>query len=381
MDISLRTKQLTSLFSYDKKTELEESHLEIIPFRFTQTRGASEIDEFQKGLTPTGFCPMTDDRIQENKSFSYAIFTPSGRKKNNEAIILLHGLNERTWEKYLTWAEYLTHTTGKPVILFPIAFHMNRTPGLWANPRAILPWVSKRKEEVANVTNSTFANVALSSRLSQNPLRFYASGRESVYNMWQLVHEIKNGEHPLFKEDTSINLFAYSIGALLSQVLLLANPDKMFTDTRLFMFCGGSIFSEMDGNARDIMDKEAFAKVRHYFRHDFLENRTLPTSFKNDFLEQAFKAMVREDVLRDYRESFFQRACDRIRAISLKKDIVMPTGGVIKALGKASGKILEELDFPFAYSHQIPFPTHSRIDPGLINQAFHSIFTRAAAFL
>ena len=47
MDISLRTKQLNSLFSYDKKTELEESHLEIIPFRFTQTRGASEIDEFQ----------------------------------------------------------------------------------------------------------------------------------------------------------------------------------------------------------------------------------------------------------------------------------------------------------------------------------------------
>ena len=39
MDISLRTKQLNSLFSYDKKTELEESHLEIIPFRFTQTRG------------------------------------------------------------------------------------------------------------------------------------------------------------------------------------------------------------------------------------------------------------------------------------------------------------------------------------------------------
>ena len=50
MDISLRTKQLNSLFSYDKKTELEESHLEIIPFRFTQTRGASEIDEFQKGI-------------------------------------------------------------------------------------------------------------------------------------------------------------------------------------------------------------------------------------------------------------------------------------------------------------------------------------------
>lgn len=58
MDISLRTKQPNNLFSYDKKTELEESHLEIIPFRFTQTRDASEIDKFQKGLTLTGFCPM-----------------------------------------------------------------------------------------------------------------------------------------------------------------------------------------------------------------------------------------------------------------------------------------------------------------------------------
>lgn len=381
MDISLRTKQLNSLFSYERKAELDESRLDIIPFRFTQIRGASEIDEFQKDLTPTGFCPVTDDHIQENKSFSYTIFTPAGRKKSDQAIILLHGLNERTWEKYLTWAEYLAEMTGKPVILFPIAFHMNRTPGLWANPRAILPWVSKRKEEVDEVCNTTFANVALSSRLSRNPLRFYASGRESIYNMWQLVHEIKNGEHPLFKEDTCINLFAYSIGALLSQVLLLANPDKMFNDTRLFMFCGGSIFSEMDGNARDIMDKEAFAKVRNYFRRDFLENRTLPTSFKNDFLEQAFKAMIREDVLKDYRESFFQHACERIRAISLKNDIVMPTGGVIKALGKASGKILEELDFPFPYSHQVPFPLRSRIEPGLICQSFYSVFNRAASFL
>ena len=212
-------------------------------------------------------------------------------------------------------------------------------------------------------------------------MRFYASGRESVYNLWQLVYEIKSGRHPLFKEDTSINLFAYSIGALLSQVLLLSNPEKMFNDTRLFMFCGGSIFSEMDGNARDIMDKEAFDSLQRFYRHDFLENRSLPTSFKNDFLEQAFKAMIRPDVLQEYRESFFQKACHRIQAISLKKDVVMPTGGVIKALGKASGKILEELDFPFPYSHQIPFPFRSKTDQTLVNQEFNSIFSKAAAFL
>lgn len=381
MNISLRTQELNRLFSYEKKAELPESRLEIIPFRFTQIRGASEIDRIQRTLPPTEFCPVTDDHIQENKTFSYTIFTPSGHRKRDQAILLLHGLNERSWEKYLTWAEYLAENTGKPVILFPIAFHMNRTPSLWSNPRALLPWVSRRKEEIENLSNSTFANLALSSRLSRHPLRFYTSGRESAHNVCQLVAEIKSGKHPLFQEDTAVNLFSYSIGALLSQILLLADPDRLFSRTRLFMFCGGSIFSEMDGNARDIMDKDAFVSVRHYFRHDFLENHPLPSPFCHDSLEKAFKALIREDVLQDYRASFFERACHRIRAISLKKDTVMPTGGIRKALGKMSGKILEELDFPYPYTHQIPFPLRSKTEPGLVSQAFLTIFSRAAAFL
>lgn len=381
MNISLRTQELNHLFSYEKKTELPESRLQIMPFRFIQTRGASEIDRIQRTLPPTEFCPVTDDHIQENKTFYYTIFTPSGHRKRNQAILLLHGLNERSWEKYLTWAEYLAQNTGKPVILFPIAFHMNRTPSLWSNPRALLPWVSRRKEEIENLSNSTFANLALSSRLSRHPLRFYTSGRESAHNICQLVAEIKSGKHPLFQEDTAVNLFSYSIGALLSQILLLANPDRLFSHTRLFMFCGGSILCEMDGNARDIMDKDAFVNVRHYFRHDFLESCHLPSSFCHDALEKAFKAMIREDVLQDYRESFFERACHRIRAISLKKDTVMPTRGILKALGKVSGKILEELDFPYPYTHQIPFPLRLKTEPGPINQAFLNIFSRAAAFL
>lgn len=381
MDILLRMQQLNRLFSLEKKVALEDGRLEIVPFRFTQVRGSGEIDRIQQGLDTTGFCQVTDNHIQENKTFSYAVFTPDGKEKRDKAILLLHGLNERTWEKYLTWAEYLVRTTGKPVILFPIAFHMNRTPGLWSNPRAILPWVNRRKEEVKDLTNSTFVNVALSSRLSKNPLRFYASGRESIYNVWQLVQEIKSGRHPLFREDTSVNIFAYSIGALLAQVILLADPGRLFASTRLFMFCGGSIFSEMNGNARDILDKEAFERLHHYFRNDFLRMHTLPHACRHDFLERAFKAMIRPDVLTDYRELFFRKACHRIKAVSLKKDIVMPTGGIIKALGKTSERILEEMDFPFPYSHQVPFPVHTKTDPTLIERAFTTLFGKAAAFL
>ena len=237
----------------------------------------------QRALSTTDFCSVTYDHIQEDKDFTYVIFTSSGKAKRSQAIILLHGLNERTWEKYLTWAEYLCEQTDKPVILFPIAFHMNRTPSQWSNPRTTLSWVNQRKKEMDDPSNATFANVTLSSRLSRNPLRFYASGRESVFNLWQLVYEIKSGQHPFFKDDTQINLFAYSIGALLSQVLLLANPERMFSDTRLFMFCGGSIFSEMDGNARDIMDKQAFEVIQDYYSQDFLGTRIRPTTFQNDF--------------------------------------------------------------------------------------------------
>jgi len=381
MDLLTRMQYLNQLFSYERKAEIADRQLEIIPFRFIQTTGANEIEDFQKELSGTDFCPETDDHIKENQSFTYTVFNPLRQDKAGQAIILLHGLNERTWEKYLTWAEYLAENTGKPVILFPIAFHMNRTPRLWCDPRAALPWADRRRQEVEGLRNSTFANVALSSRISKNPLRFYASGRESAYNVWQLVSEIKSGMHPLFKEGTDINIFAYSIGAFLAQILLLANPDELFTDTRLFMFCGGSIFSKMDGRARDIMDQDAFDRMEHYFTHSFIERTTVPHTFKNDFLEHAFKSMIRPDVLPDFRERFFERACDRVRAISLKKDVVIPTVGILSALGEASKKILKEMDFPFLYSHQVPFPVRGKIEAEQVNKAFTSVFNQAASFL
>lgn len=381
MDIFFRNKKLSQLFSYEKRTVVEDSQLDIIPFRFRQTMGTSEIHAFQKELSPTEFYPLTDDHIEENKSFVYTVFAPRGKEKYEEAIILLHGLNERSWNKYLTWAEFLVRETHKPVVLFPIAFHMNRTPGLWCNPRQVLPWVNKRKEKINNNDNLTFANVALSSRLSCHPLRFYASGRESVFNICQLTEEIKRGEHPLFRRNTTVDLFAYSIGALLSQVVLLANPNQWFDDTRLFMFCGGSIFSEMNGNARDIMDKESYERLTHYYTTDFLGKRNLPHCFPEDLFEKAFKAMIRPESFREERESFFRQACNRIRAISLKNDRVMPTEGIIKALGKASGRILEELHFSFDYSHQVPFPLNDKVNKEEVDRAFRLILGKAAYFL
>jgi hypothetical protein len=381
MNISVRTKQLSKLFSFEKKVLLDDSPVEMLPFHFTEMLGLSEIDSFQQDLAVTEFCSDKDNMIGENKSFPYVIFAPSGCEIFHEAIILLHGLNERNWEKYLVWAEYLVRQTGKPVILFPISFHMNRTPVQWCNPRETLKWVNVRKSEVTKLSNATFANVALSSRVTIDPLRFYASGRQFIFNILQLVRTIKNGIHPLFAEDTSVSFFAYSIGAMLSQILFIANPEQLFSNTRLFMFCGGSIFCEMNGNSRDIMDNVAFDKLLQYYHYDFIERRPLPPSFKYDYLEQAFKAMICPEVMKEEREAFFSSASDRIRIISLKNDVVMPTFGIKDALGKSSEVILEEKDFPFPYSHQWPFPLYSKADPEVIEACFKSVFDKVASFL
>jgi pimeloyl-ACP methyl ester carboxylesterase len=374
--------KLKILFSYEKKVNLDDFSLEIRPFRFSQDFGNPEIQQIQQKISPTEFCSVSDNYIEENKTFTYPVFVPKGLDRSNRAILLLHGLNERSWEKYLPWAAELALKTGRAVILFPIAFHMNRTPQSWYNPRALLPYVDKRKEKYTGLNNSTFVNLALSSRLSENPVRFYTSGKESVFNLWQLIKEIKNGQHPLFKENTSVNLFAYSIGAFLAQVLFLSDPEQLTSDSRLFLFCGGTLFSRMDGNSRDIMDRESFQRLKDYLLNDFIHQGAGILSRKEDFIEKAFKSMLSPGKYRHYRETFFQEAQNRIAAVSLKKDAVIPTLGIKEAFGKkCAGKILEELDFPYEYSHQVPFPVHNRVAPEVVQQSFSSLFNRAAAFL
>ncbi|MDL2297102.1 DUF6051 family protein [Bacteroidales bacterium OttesenSCG-928-B11] len=378
MNYARRSQELKKRFSLSQRVDLQDSGIEIHPCVFHTTKPNTAILTFQKELPISDFCQITDDRIEENSSFNYFIFRSKDSLKSDNAILLLHGLNERKWDKYLVWAEYLTLQTGRPVVLFPIAFHMNRSPDSWFNPRQIMPWLSRRKEDLGEVNNSSFANLALSSRLSNNPFRFYVSGKETIYNLCQFVSEIQKGEHVYFKANTKIDIFAYSIGALLAQVILLANPQKLFSETKLFMFCGGSIFNEMNGNAKDIMDQHAYDKMHGYFISDFIANKELPSAFQDDEIDKAFKMMIRQDVCKEERENFFSKACHRIKAISLKQDIVMPTYGIIKALGKASSKILSELDFPFPYSHQCPFPATSTSAD--IDRNFKSIFNTASDF-
>jgi len=376
-NINERIPLLKTLFKTQNSTNSDSSELKIDFVEFRQSQNDLQTEQQQTAFSQTDFCDTPDNCIDENRLFHYPIFHKENASKANECIILLHGLNERSWEKYLTWGDYLATHTGKPVIMFPIAFHINRTPTSWYSPRSIMEWVLKRNNRFGNPNNLTFANLALSDRLSNTPQRFYTSGRETALNIVQLMNEIQSGAHPYFNANTKIDFFAYSIGALLAQVLLLSNPNELFNDTRLFMFCGGSVFNQMNGNSRYIMDEASFKQMLDYYQNEYLSQPANP----NDFFNRAFRSMIDKKEDTAYRENFFAQASDRIKVIALKKDRVIPTAGIRDALGEiCAKKCLTELDYPFEYSHETPFPTGKNAPPE-VNEMFNHVFSTAGDFL
>jgi len=78
---------------------------------------------------------IKDINVDENRFFKYQIIKPFGVSKTKKVIFLFHGFNEKDWKKYLPWASAICEGTGSSVILFPIAFHMQRAPKYWSSKR------------------------------------------------------------------------------------------------------------------------------------------------------------------------------------------------------------------------------------------------------
>ena len=131
--------------------------------------------EFSSDIPSDDFLNVNDSLIPENYHFSYPVFAP-GNRSSEKVILLLHGLNERSWVKYLAWAYWLARNTDSYVVLFPISFHINRSPESWSDPRKMLNLMKLRKSTLGEIRMSSFANAALSNRLSEDPMRFFNSG-------------------------------------------------------------------------------------------------------------------------------------------------------------------------------------------------------------
>nr|WP_321450233.1 DUF6051 family protein [uncultured Carboxylicivirga sp.] len=314
-----------------------------------------------------------------NNHFSYPVINPVGDKKANGCIIMLHGLNERTWDKYLPWAYTLAIYTGKPVILFPIAYHMNRSPKDWGNPRMMNRFVKERTLSDPLISQASVVNVAISSRLTEKPERFLLSGYQAANDLLDLTKVIQSGNHPLFSKGASVDLFTYSIGTFLTQILMLAYGNDNYSNTRIFNFCGGSTFADMQGTSKYILDSLAFSKIQYYYKEeiekDAQNNYFLYDVLNHTALGEAFMSMLSMDRLKKVKGKYLSSIKDRFTSVVLKKDSVMRPDKVKESL---AGSNVEEWDFDFNYSHVTPFPVLTNKLVTQVNEAFDRLMVKAA---
>ncbi|MCX6285452.1 MAG: DUF6051 family protein [Bacteroidetes bacterium] len=333
----------------------------------------------EQGMSDVG-CQMSDVR--------YPISDTGRAKRGQRLILLFHGFNEKSWDKYLPWALKLVRETGKPVVMFPIAFHMNRAPVYWVEKRSMFALSGKRKQHFPNAMKSSLSNVAISIRLHSQPQRFIWSGLQTYYDVIRFTEECRKGTFPGIEEGCSFDFFSYSIGSLLAEILKLSDYKGFFTDSKLAMFCGGAVFNRLSPVSKFILDSEANVAL-YSFLVEHIDNHLKRDPRLRHYLGPGHPegynllAMLDYRNMREYREEKFRQMHEQVLAVTLKADKVVPAYEVINTLQGAARDIpipVEIFDFPYPYIHEDPFPT-AIIPADMVDEAFDCVFDRITNFL
>jgi hypothetical protein len=350
-------------------------------------------EEFSEGQHDPGIhcnhpaIAINDYNISSNITFPYYIIRDTGSGELNGVVFLFHGLNEKNWEKYLPWAYELAEKTGKAVIMFPIAFHMERAQNVWSDFR-LMNKVAKERATRINNAQSSFVNAAISERLEADPQRIFWSGFQTYMDFTSLLRSIRKGLIDGIAKDARIDFFSYSIGSIFSLILAMANPRGELLDSRLFIFCGGATLDRMCPISKYIMDVKACIAIQNYYEeqldNNFENEKRLGHYLSDLHVEPSyFKAMLTYRHFRELREKRLAEIYNRINAIALEKDEVVPPHEVLNTLRGGFRDIdtkVDVLDFEFPYSHAMPFPISDKYR-NRVDEAFSLVLGRACDFL
>ncbi|MGE5353053.1 MAG: DUF6051 family protein [Acidobacteriota bacterium] len=350
------------------------------------TNGVSK--ENNSDFPPGQALDVHDAHVRENMEFRYHIFKPSGSTRIKSAILFFHGFNEKNWYKYYPWAYRLMELTGKAVILFPIAFHMNRAPKAWSDRHLMSEVSNARKKNFPGIIASSLVNAAISTRLHTKPQRFIWSGLQSYYDVIQLVEEIRQDRHTLISPEAHFDLFAYSIGGLLAKTLLMTNKNNYFENSRLSLFCSGTAFSRLTPVCKFIMDSETeqalYRYIVGYMELHLKNDPWLGHHLSGEHTEGwNFMSLLNYNKLSEHRERMLKCLQERIYAIALEKDTVIPAYEVLNTLKGRSRNIplrVDIEDFSYDYRHEDPFPVKEQISDE-VDEAFNIVFSKLGGFL
>ncbi|MDR1873112.1 MAG: DUF6051 family protein [Deltaproteobacteria bacterium] len=387
-DFSLEAEQVDLGFDlYAKNFSFVSKNFELLQ-KIDSSLGLLKIGPTSNDPTFFPLYRLPDAAVTENQAFRYHLILPKGVDKAEKLIVLVHGFNERGWAKYMPWAAQLVKRTGQGVLLFPLAFHMNRAPALWNDPRAMKKVSAERKVLYPDVLQSTLSNAAISVRLHANPARFFWSGLVSYHDIVALVKDIRAGGNPAIAANAPINFFTYSIGTLLGEIVLFTNEDQLFTDSKLVAFCGGPVFNRLSPVTKFILDSEANVRLYSFLVEHLESHRKVDPELDRHLSDampvgRNFRCLLNYRVDLAYREERFRALAKNILGLSLAQDDVVPPYEIIGTFNGSRRDIpipVEVLDPPFPLRHEDPFPAAGPSKgPG---EAFiDDVFARSAEFL
>jgi hypothetical protein len=291
--------------------------------------------------------------------------------------ILLHGLNERSWDKYLEWAHAVAEKARCAVILFPLAFHVDRSPPEWANFKIMRGVSRDRISRYPGLRQSSMANAAISERLDEAPSRFFLSGLISARDLMDLVADIRSSRVDGLSCIATIGFLGYSIGAYLLQCLTLARGEFASVGRRL-LFCGGPYLSAMTPVSKYIMDSRSHERVLDFWVENLeaerRHNPRLDALLESDE-GRGFCAMVDSRHPQVNMQSAFSDGATRV--IALAGDEVMPKNAILSFF-ENTGVTPTFLDLPGTSTHIAPF---NPLGGDAVREAFNSVFDEAVDHL
>jgi hypothetical protein len=307
-----------------------------------------------------------DCDVAENLDFRYPLLRSLGAGRGEPTrhlIIVLHGLNERSFTKYVPWAYQLWRSTGAAVALYPLSFHVNRVLPRWG--REIDGHLSRRRAVPRNEDVHPF-NCVISERLDAYPERFFWGGLQSYGDVVDLVREVREGRHPHVHPEARVDLLGYSIGGYLALGLLL------FQDSRAVIFESGASLRATNMSSRFIIDHACeVSLMKLYVRFTGrLANPRLGHWLREHELGRWFRALCGDESERPRLEARLRELSPRLLAIGNTGDEVIPAAAMLntlQGLHRDTGVRVEELALGV---HEHPFlcPDYTQRDRSFVTE-------------
>ena len=312
-----------------------------------------------------------DYLIPQNASFRYPLVRDHdpARHRHHHAIIILHGLNERSFTKYIPWAYQLWSALRVPVILFPLSFHINRV-----NPAWMFGQQENYEQRLALPGNDNVHrfNAVMSDRLGAHPERFFWGALQSYWDIVDLARQIREDRHPHLAPDARIDFLGFSAGGFVSLAVMLEDHAHRFQESRCVLFATCAAVRDMSLSSHLIVDQIAEISLMNlYVKYQQKLSNPRMIHWLTEHSEGRWLngfCGLRPD--RRRLEERLIEIAPRVMGIANANDQVIPSGGMFNALQGNRRNIpirVEELELGI---HENPFAssTYDQRDRSIITE-------------